>query len=201
MSRYLTLFLLLLVFHVCEAQEGVSIWNSSTGSTVKIVLNSKADPTKVVLLAGGRNSKEYPVSAVSDDWFEYRAGRTKMRATFASANEIFLAGGGNTYRWTRRNGKVDFAIPPGDKAEKSFWRTDGSEEKYLLLLTPDTCSVMSATPSQGKQRYQSYRAKWLEYPRTLQVESQPPRTFRFLNPMLFKDGDTHWYQADGANEK
>ena len=196
MSRFLVFLLLVVSIQVCGAQEGVSVWNSCTGSTVEIFLDSKADPVKLQLVVAGREPRDYRVSKVSENWFEYQAARTTMRASFLSANEIEVSGGGNNYRWTRRNAKLAFPIPNGEKCEKTYWRTDGSEKKYLLLLSPDSCSVMSAIPSQGKKRYRAYQAKWVEYPKTLLVKTEPPRTFRFLNPMLFKDGSTHWYQSD-----
>lgn len=200
MNRIVCLFLCLLLTQLCLAQQQVSVWNSSTGSKVQIFLNSEADPVKVRLLAKGQQPRDYPVSRVSQNWFEYRAGNATMRATFASADEILLKAtdGSNSYRWTRQGGKTAYPIPDGDKFGRTYWRTEGSQKKLLLVLSPRACSVMTATPLQGKQSYKAFRAHWTDYPKIMKVEGG--QTFRFLNPMLLKSGSTYWYQSHGDYE-
>lgn len=199
---FLYLTSLLLLGGVCLAQPGVSQWNSSTGSTVEIFLNANSDPTGVRLSAKGKKPLEYSVSKVTETWFEYVAGNTTMRATFTAEDEITLtaSSGGNSYRWTRRNGKARYPIPNTDQHERCYWRTEGSQKKYLTVLSPQAASVMIAEPVQGKQRYKAYRCQWLDYPKTLQIGTSPPRTLRFLNPMLLRDGSTYWFQSDSRYE-
>lgn len=191
------LSILLFLILCCSVQAQESVWNSSTGSAVKMLVGADGRPTRVTLIADGKKPLQYQIINVSKNGFSYMAGQAKMEARYTGTDELTITNtsGSGVFRWTKRNGRAQNPIPSGEECEKTFWRNEDRSRIYMMLSTPTSASIMINSKVGGKSRIVAYPAGWIEYPKRLSYGTSNKTTLRFLNPMLFKVGRSFFFQS------
>ena len=165
-SRLLLSLALVLVLSTASwAQRGGSIWNSSTGSTIRVLLHEQAPEHRrweIRVTAPSRKSQTYFGRSIpGGGGFVYSSDGKTVRAKLVGPNEIQVTGDefGMRFRWTRRGAQTSYPVPAGERAESSVWQDKGGT-RFVLLKNDQAVSWTLLLNNEAT----SYPSRWVVKP-------------------------------------